>query len=654
MSRDVLIATVTTVVFLSSIGGALWYGGYTTTLAKLASLEELLPTAESTKQVAGTSSGNSNEPLPPMASTEIDQEKKTEIAAQSTPAAPALPKESVSEPKESVATFDKAEKKASEKKSSSADDFLDDMALPSLDGIASPAKTQVAEPKIEAATTPPAVASEAKLVETVPKVDSMPALPEMPTSPVSNASSPEPAAEMMIPPPPSFSEDEAKPAEPAIPSVSKTETKPASERDVAKQEELPTPDEPAPVSMTPPTVAEKVESAPPTDERAIEAAALIPAPPAIVKRTAEVLPVSKTDPVSDEVPKKPVAARATPTNHRPIPAPPGAISARSKPVDDEAGTTPAQPKELSTAPATPAQESPVPAGDVIARAQPTLAGESGVAADTILSRAEPIARAAAPAASSAAAGALSAVAPTAVAVANEFVPLHRRGNRYASIGEGGASGRAEEFYPVNNLPAGSNVAYGETTIVSRKAGNTDVPQVVSYDVSIYLALDGDSYESIAQTMYKSPGLGESLARFNGNRSSATTTVPVGSRVRIPPVEVLGGSGKKAGSGSNVAADDISREAFKRVEGGTNARPAPMAPGSARSAFDNVVMEAAPGATTAPGTYRAERTETLWAVSAKTLGDGRRWREIYDLNKDRLPIENQVAAGTLLRLPKSSP
>ena len=61
MSRDVLIATVTTIIFVSSIGGALWYGGYTTTLAKLTSLEEFLPASEPKPKPPATESNSSGE-----------------------------------------------------------------------------------------------------------------------------------------------------------------------------------------------------------------------------------------------------------------------------------------------------------------------------------------------------------------------------------------------------------------------------------------------------------------------------------------------------------------------------------------------------------------------------------------------------------------
>ena len=137
---------------------------------------------------------------------------------------------------------------------------------------------------------------------------------------------------------------------------------------------------------------------------------------------------------------------------------------------------------------------------------------------------------------------------------------------------------------------------------------------------------------------------------------ATATVPVGSRVRIPPAEVLGGSRDKGGAmsgDSRPAAGlvDSSREAFKRVD---SSAAAPTGNVPNKSAFDPRAMDLPMSSPANPGEYRAEKSETLWAIASKTLGDGRRWREIYEINKDRLTNETQVSPGTLLRLPKAKP
>jgi hypothetical protein len=717
MSRDILIATVTTIIFVSSIGGALWYGGYTTTLAKLASLEELLPSAEPPQKT----STNPTDHNPPPTSAGVagvagtDEENKESDPIPEIPTHAALPSK-LDQPKETnqtqpaVADTSKAKSKG--------DDLFGDMALPALDGIdapASPAKPAAKELKSTAET--PSKTDDVKNV--VSDLAPLPAMPEIPPVADKKTVSEQPAEPTVPAPPPAVAKDETKETRsddtppstdlPPVPPVVSTSA--STDRSSKEPAEKSAPsDDSAPtdslVPPPPPTLADKNSTTPSAgEEPATATGGFVPPAPVIAGTTPEVLPVSKSEPAPIETPASPVsttmekenavAARAMPIS-KTSPSTPSAVPDAPSSIMDEPKTAASSPRVLpaktsgsgrtpvnsvskgNRSAVDPLQETTgdpstarvgatssarpdlSPAGEVIARAQPTPAGLPGVDPDSILSRAEPIARAAAPVASAAAVGAAQAVAaPTKKAAVreDEFVPLHQRGNRYAAIGMGNEKNQPEEFYAVNNLPSGSNLAYGETTVVSRKAGSTDVPQVVSYDVSVYLALDGDTYESIAQTMYKSPGLGESLARFNGNRASSTTTVPVGSRVRIPPAEVLGGPAKRDNAAAPAAGrseSEASREAFKQVAGGGNYPPGPRPNGPLRSAFDRGVVEAAPPAPANPGEYRAEKTETLWAVAAKTLGDGRRWREIYDLNKDRLPIENQVAAGTLLRLPKATP
>lgn len=52
----------------------------------------------------------------------------------------------------------------------------------------------------------------------------------------------------------------------------------------------------------------------------------------------------------------------------------------------------------------------------------------------------------------------------------------------------------------------------------------------------------------------------------------------------------------------------------------------------------------------PKTYTVQRGDTLGEISMKTLGTSRRWREILELNKDRIDDPDVVPVGVELRLP----
>ncbi|HEY9765526.1 MAG TPA: LysM peptidoglycan-binding domain-containing protein, partial [Chroococcales cyanobacterium] len=52
-------------------------------------------------------------------------------------------------------------------------------------------------------------------------------------------------------------------------------------------------------------------------------------------------------------------------------------------------------------------------------------------------------------------------------------------------------------------------------------------------------------------------------------------------------------------------------------------------------------------------YTVQKGDTLSAIAKKTLGDGNRWREIYELNKATIKDPNVIYPGMVLRLPTTA-
>jgi len=53
---------------------------------------------------------------------------------------------------------------------------------------------------------------------------------------------------------------------------------------------------------------------------------------------------------------------------------------------------------------------------------------------------------------------------------------------------------------------------------------------------------------------------------------------------------------------------------------------------------------------APKTYTVKPGDSLWAIAKKTLGDGSRWKEIYNKNKSIIgPDPNKIYPGQVLRI-----
>ncbi|MBI3088102.1 MAG: LysM peptidoglycan-binding domain-containing protein [Candidatus Omnitrophica bacterium] len=53
------------------------------------------------------------------------------------------------------------------------------------------------------------------------------------------------------------------------------------------------------------------------------------------------------------------------------------------------------------------------------------------------------------------------------------------------------------------------------------------------------------------------------------------------------------------------------------------------------------------------TYVVKKGDTLWTIAARSdvLGDGSKWRRIYDANRDQLKNPDQLRPGMTLRIPR---
>jgi LysM repeat protein len=57
---------------------------------------------------------------------------------------------------------------------------------------------------------------------------------------------------------------------------------------------------------------------------------------------------------------------------------------------------------------------------------------------------------------------------------------------------------------------------------------------------------------------------------------------------------------------------------------------------------------------AAGTYTVQRGDTLSKIAQRTLGNGGRWKEIFDANRDQLNNPNLIYPGTVLKVPGQAP
>jgi nucleoid-associated protein YgaU len=128
-------------------------------------------------------------------------------------------------------------------------------------------------------------------------------------------------------------------------------------------------------------------------------------------------------------------------------------------------------------------------------------------------------------------------------------------------------------------------------------------------VTFHNVRPGETLTAIARRYYGDARLVKQLASFNG--LSDADALRVDHRLRIPPASVLGGEGAPKPS-SNERSDEP-REVYT--------------------------------------TYTVKRGDTLSELSLELLGTSRRWRELYELNRDVIRDPDNLQAGTVLKVPR---
>jgi len=175
---------------------------------------------------------------------------------------------------------------------------------------------------------------------------------------------------------------------------------------------------------------------------------------------------------------------------------------------------------------------------------------------------------------------------------------------------------AREQFGVELTPVTPAVglANGASPDRTREARDAPAPR-------LHTVREGETLWSIAQRHYGDGSLHARLAAYNRSRMPDPNALRVGLTLLIPAREAL------------LAGDE--RALASR---GANATPAADPPAASTSPERR------------SRTYTVERGDTLGEISMALLGTSKRWREIYELNKDRIDDPNNVLVGTTLRIP----
>lgn len=136
----------------------------------------------------------------------------------------------------------------------------------------------------------------------------------------------------------------------------------------------------------------------------------------------------------------------------------------------------------------------------------------------------------------------------------------------------------------------------------------------------YTWKSGDSYVSLATRLYGEPAKFTLLKNANDGRDD----VQPGEKILVPIFD---------------------------VESASSAALAPSAKESAKpSAKESAAKKKAPVASAAGRTHVVKKGESLWKIAKLELGDGNRWKEIYEVNRDKLKTPEALRDGMELKLP----
>lgn len=156
--------------------------------------------------------------------------------------------------------------------------------------------------------------------------------------------------------------------------------------------------------------------------------------------------------------------------------------------------------------------------------------------------------------------------------------------------------------------------------------------------------DGDTLSSLAQNYLGDGGRWAEVFELNRDLLRDPDILPIGARIKIPEAGSPPAAPVVAQRGpiTSLASDrSVSTYAPPPVGSVTTLAPlVPISAGAYRSA-----REQARGAT-----YRVQPRDTLVSIARHFYGDDRRYQEIYEANRTRIPDPNDLPVGVVLTIP----
>ena len=179
--------------------------------------------------------------------------------------------------------------------------------------------------------------------------------------------------------------------------------------------------------------------------------------------------------------------------------------------------------------------------------------------------------------------------------------------------------RTEELKPVEERPL---TLVRPTTAPSENTASPEQP--ATSGGRVHTVAPGERLWDLAEEAYGDGKYWGVIARANPKINP--DRLLVGQKLNIPPRSAVGGSSNRTTSPSSSTTSSAN---------------------STRSAASNATSTASQ---LARATYTVERGDSLVKIADTLYADKDRWREIYELNKDKLKTPNVIRPGMKLKLP----
>ncbi|UCF33104.1 MAG: LysM peptidoglycan-binding domain-containing protein [Phycisphaerales bacterium] len=162
-----------------------------------------------------------------------------------------------------------------------------------------------------------------------------------------------------------------------------------------------------------------------------------------------------------------------------------------------------------------------------------------------------------------------------------------------------------------------------TTLIATQRGRP-LPKVTDDKIVRYVVRSGDTLSKIALEAYgtKSPTVVEAIFKANQRVLGSPDELKVGDELILPPVPGFGDPSLSQDRGPRPSAEPDASEQSGKED-----------PPEERFRW-----------------YQVKEKDRYASIAREQLGDERRWREIYELNKDKFPDANVIRPGVRIKLP----